>query len=383
MRVTMLLDRFPVVSETFISTAIGGLVRGGVDVRVLARRRPKRGEPVHEAVRKCGLVDRTTYLDVELPPDARGADGSVTLAAGDTDVLHAHFGPNALRFLFARAQADVPFVATFHGYDFGADPRVHGRDMYSVLWEVADVITHNSEHGRRALADLGCPPEKLRLLRMPVDVESLRFRPRELHDGERLRIVTVGRLVEKKGYEIALRALAECRNAVPPFTYEVVGDGPLAGRIAALARDLGLGAETTFHGARDDAFVRRLLGEAHVFLLASRTAANGDVEGAPVALAEAQACGLPVVSTTVGGIPEVVLDGRSGMLVPEGDASALAAALVWIVDHRASWGTMGTAGRAHVERTYDVTVTTRQLLAIYRDAIDAYSGGRRPEPAVG
>jgi colanic acid/amylovoran biosynthesis glycosyltransferase len=383
MHVTMLLDRFPVVSETFISTAMGGLVRSGVDVRVLARRRPPRGEPVHQAVRELGLVGRTTYVDAELPPDARGANGSVPLVAGCTDVLHAHFGPNALRFLFARAQADAPLVATFHGFDFGADPRLHGRDMYTALWEVADVVTHNSEHARRALAELGCPSEKLRLLRMPVDVASLPFRPRELRDGERLRIVTVGRLVEKKGHETALRALAECRDALPPFTYEVVGDGSLAGRIAALTRDLRLGGEVTFHGARDDAFVRRLLGEAHVFLLASRTAKNGDVEGAPVALAEAQACGLPVVSTTAGGITEVVLDGRSGVLVAEGDNSALAAALVWTVDHRASWPTMGAAGRAHVEQAFDVTVTTRQLLALYADAIEAHAGLRRPEPAVG
>ena len=380
MRVGLLLDRFPTTTETFISTAAIGLLEAGCEVSVLARRRPVRGEPKHSRDRR--LRRRTTYLDTELGLNVLWPVASVPLAPGLYDVQHAHFGSNAQRWLFAREQADAPLVVTFHGVDLSADPHVQGEDMYSALWRVVDSVTYHSEFARRSLKRLSCPPEKLRLLRMPVDVGTFPFRPREWDGRSRLRIVTVARLVEKKGHEVALRAMAERRGELPPLTYDVVGDGPLAGHIAGLVRRLGLEDVVTLHGARNDAYVRHVLDDAHVFLLPSRRAANGDQEGTPVSLMEAQACGLPVVSTRHAGIPEVVVDGRAGLLVPENDVTALAEALVRIVAERESWEAMGAAGRAYVEATFDVSVCTPQLLAIYEDAITAYAAERRPEPSV-
>jgi colanic acid/amylovoran biosynthesis glycosyltransferase len=383
MLVTLLLDRFPMASETFISTGMAGLLGAGCDVTVLARRRPPADEPVHAEVRELGLRERTTYLDEALAPDALTPRSSVPLAPGGADVLHAHFGPNAQRFLFARAQADAPLVVSFHGHDLGADPRIHGAGMYERLWQVADVVTHNCAHARAALEQLGCPAGKVRLLRMPVDVASFPFRARELRAGEPLRLVSVGRLVEKKGHATTLRALARRRAELTPFRLDVIGGGPLEQDLATLARGLGLEGVVTLHGALEGAAVRRLLDEAHVFVLASHTASSGDGEGAPVALAEALACGLPVVSTLHGGIPEVVLDGHSGLLAREADVDALGLALVRMADEHARWPELGAAGRAHVEATFDVGVCTQQLLAIYEDARAAYAAERPPEPAVG
>ena len=111
--------------------------------------------------------------------------------------------------------------------------------------------------------------------------------------------------------------------------------------------------------------MRRLLNEAHLFVLASMEAADGDQEGAPVALMEAHAAGLPVVSTRHAGIPEVVLDGQSGHLVPEGDPGSLATAIRQLVRGNEHWPALGTAGHAHVERTFDVVPCTEELLGVY------------------
>jgi colanic acid/amylovoran biosynthesis glycosyltransferase len=328
---------------------------------------------VHDEIVDSNLLEQTFYVQDALTADSLEPVPSIPLASGRHDVVHAHFGPNARRFLFAREQARAPLVVTFHGYDFSSEPAMHGASMYERLFEVADAVTFNCEHARLALERLGCPQEKLRPLRMPVEVETLPFRERQRRPGEPVRFLSVGRLVEKKGHEIALRALAAARPSLPDLRYDIVGGGPLADRLERLVRDLGLSEVVHLHGMQDSAFVRGLLADAHVFVLASATASNGDQEGTPVALMEAQACGLPVVSTLHSGIPEVVLDGRTGLLVPEGDPDALADALIRIAREPESWPRLGAAGRAHVETTFDMAKHAEQLLAVYRFTTDAFT----------
>ncbi len=376
MRVAFVLRRFPAVSETFVATQMLGLLGQGHEVAVFAQFRASADEPAHEQIAR-DLFERTVYVGNALPVDSLRPVPSIPLGGGRYDIVHAHFGPHARRFLFARTQSGAPFVVTFHGFDFSSEPAERGDSMYARLFEVADAVTFNCEHARLRLETLGCPPDKLCALRMAVDVETLPFRQRHQKQGEPLRILTVGRLVEKKGYEIALRALAVVRQSFPDLRYDIVGGGPLAGRLASLVENLGLGDIVRLHGMRDSTYVRRLLAESHLFLLASTTAANGDQEGTPVALMEAQACGLPVVSTLHSGIPEVVLDGQTGLLVPEADADALADAIIRIALEPRSWPRLGAAGHAHVKATFDVTTCTEQLLGVYRLAARAYTRSAR------
>jgi colanic acid/amylovoran/stewartan biosynthesis glycosyltransferase WcaL/AmsK/CpsK len=381
LRVAFLLERFPVLSETFVATQMRGLRHAGHEVDVVSQHRPRAGEPVHEEVAGSALLDRTHYVDAALTPDRLDAVPSVPLAPDRHDVLHAHFGPNARRFAFAKAQADAPFVVTFHGYDYSAQPRAHGAAMYDVLFETADVVTFNCEQARLALERLGCPPRKLARLRMPVVVDEFAFRARRLRPGEPVRVLTVGRLVEKKGHGVALQAIADVARDVP-VRYDIVGGGPLAERLETLVRELGLGGIVGLHGARDSAYVRALLDRAHLFVLASAEAADGDREGTPLALMEAQACGLPVVSTIHAGIPEVVLDGRTGLLVPENEPQALARAIRELIQDPGSWPALGECGRAHVRRVFDTAPCTTELLDVYARAASVCDGARvrRREP---
>jgi colanic acid/amylovoran biosynthesis glycosyltransferase len=369
-------------SETFVTTGISGLLDAGCDVSVIARRRPAE-QLVHAEQRALGRVVPTTYIDSELEPDECRPRASVPLEPGRHDVLHAHFGSNARHYLFARAQAAAPLVTTFHGYDFSADPRAHGPGMYDALFRTVDAITYNAEHARTALEALGCPPEKLHLARMPIEVSSFAFRERRWDGREPVRFVTVGRLVEKKGHELTLHALSAARDRLPACRYDVVGDGPKARDLERLVHVLGLEQVVRFHGAVDSTHVRALLERAHVFVLGSTTAADGDVEGTPISLMEAQACGLPVVSTRHGGIEEVVRDGRSGFLVEEGNGAALAGALLRIVGAHEAWPELGAAGRAHIEARYDVGVCAELMLDAYRAAVHRYAQRRARDPALG
>jgi colanic acid/amylovoran biosynthesis glycosyltransferase len=187
--------------------------------------------------------------------------------------------------------------------------------------------------------------------------------------------VTVARLVEKKGVAIAIQAVAiAARTARTLLHYDIIGDGPLRASLEDLTRTLGVADIVQFHGERDKAFVAETLDRAHIFVLASVTGKDGDQEGTPVSLLEAQASGLPVLSTFHSGIPEIVSDGRSGFLVKERDAAALAERIVWLVQRPESWAAMGHEGRALVERDHDQTRLTEQLEGIYRQAASRRAG---------
>jgi colanic acid/amylovoran biosynthesis glycosyltransferase len=200
---------------------------------------------------------------------------------------------------------------------------------------------------------------------MGVRIEEFPFRTCHLNRGEPVRVLTVGRLIEKKGLEYALRAMRLVIEREMNVCYEIIGDGPLKPTLERHIDELNLASIVTLWGARDIDFVRQRIADSHLFLLPSVTAADGDEEGVPVSLMEAQASGLPVLSTRHSGIPELVADGESGILVPERDAEALAAALVRLIENPEPWDRMGREGRKIVERRFNSTTLARDLVQLY------------------
>ncbi len=430
MRVAIFVGGFPLVSETFILRQITGLIDLGHEVDVFAAIRPEEGGPIHPEVHKYDLLSRTTYMDMPLetgywempiwpitgrtwiPGTTRSilnvkriaqampklahclgvaprlaiqvlnsheygyqASSLSTLYRLSAlcsrnqryDVLHAHFGPTGIAFRFARDLWNAPLIVTFHGYDFSSWPRTQEPGVYSRLFSSVDRVTVNSEYARACVEGLGCPHDKLRQLNYGVDVAEFRFRERRPNPDQPVRILSVGRLVEKKGFEQSIRAVARVLEKHPSIRYDIVGDGALRGTLTDLIHELGLEGTVKLHGARDGQYVRQLMDEAHMFVLTSVTAADGDQEGTPVSLMEAQASGLPVLSTQHSGIPEVVVDGQSGFLVPERDIAAIADRLLSLLEHPDAWPEMGLKGRAHIEKYYDIRVLNRRLVSLYEE----------------
>lgn len=298
-------------------------------------------------------------------------DASSTIGAPPYDLIHAHFGPNGLRATRMRELGALKgkIVTTFYGFDVSRHMAVHGHSVYAPLFARGELFIGISDLMRRQLIDRGCPPDHTLHLRLGINLSRFRFRSSLLRNDEPVRILSVGRLVEKKGFETAIKAFALVANKHPSLQYRIVGSGPLRGRIERLIASLGLTERVQLLGDMSDEGVRACFDSSHIFLLASQKALDGDEEGLPQVLMEAQAVGLPVVSTLHSGIPEAVLDGKSAFLVHPGDVPALAERLALLVEHPECWTPMGSAGRAFVEANYDIEDTTDRLVGVYQQLL--------------
>jgi glycosyltransferase involved in cell wall biosynthesis len=178
-------------------------------------------------------------------------------------------------------------------------------------------------------------------------------------------ILSVGRLVEKKGFPNLLDACALLMRRGRRFRCAIYGDGPLRGELAAQIERLGLGAVVTLEGERPQRDLIPVFQGADIFALASFVTEDGDRDGVPNVLAEAMACGLPVVSTAVAGIPELVQHGENGLLCPAQDVEALADALCRLLDHEDERRAMGAAARRTVVEHFDLQVAAARLAELF------------------
>lgn len=288
------------------------------------------------------------------------------LAGAKVSVVHAHYGPTACEVLETCARLELPLVTSFYGYDASMTGVLEEfADRYRALFtQGAAFLVEGSAMGRK-LQDLGCPPDKLQLQRIAIDPQRYPFRARGT-PGDTVTVLQCGRMVPKKGYDLALRALAEARRRDPRLHLRILGDGPERENLTALLRELGLEGAVTLLGRGPRALFLEELARADLYLQPSRVAPDGDSEGgAPTTLLEAQACGVPVLSSRHADIPEIVREGESALLVDEEDVPGLAEALVTLARSPEGWAGMGRAGRAHVEAHHDVRKLAPRLEALY------------------
>jgi colanic acid/amylovoran biosynthesis glycosyltransferase len=251
--------------------------------------------------------------------------------------------------------------------------------VYQELFRKADAIVANTHSLRRQVQKLGCPVEKFHRIVSPVNLRAFPYQKKVLDGEERIRLLTVARLVEKKGLLYSIRAAAKVMADRPRVEYNIVGEGPLRGTLQKEIERLGMHGRINLAGAKTQGEVSGFYRQSHVFILASVTASDGDSEGQGGVLQEAQACGLPVVATRHSGFPEGLREGESGFLVPERDVEALAERLSYLVNHPECWSSMGSAGRKFVEGRYDKHVVAQQLSNLYAQlSATKENGERRP-----
>ena len=310
-------------------------------------------------------VDRANILGLahRLPEIAR---------LGGIDLLHCHFGYRghlaaALRSL---GLIDAKIITTFHGFDMSAELNRKGRDFYNLLFRFGELFLPVSEMWARRLLELGCDPARIAVHHVGIDCSRNEFRARRLEPRSNapVRLISVGRLVEKKGHKYALQALARLRKERPDLSIklDIVGDGALLDDLKKEASDLQVEGIVTFHGGLSHSRTLTLLDEASIFVLPSVTAEDGDMEGIPVSLMEAMARGLVVISTFHSGIPELVENGVNGFLVPERDVAALADAIEQSVKNAPRWPDLLRAGRETVEAEFDRRKLGDRLIELYR-----------------
>ena len=284
------------------------------------------------------------------------------------DIIHCHFGSNGIIGVYLKGMGiNSRFITTFHGYDMSTFILNHGKDIYKNLFSKGDLFMPISEYGKEKLVKMGCEEGKIILHRMGINLDDFKFR--EGKPAEIIKILSVGRLVEKKGHEYAIKAIAKIISKHKNIIYQIAGDGALGDKLESLVSERGLDDCVKFLGIVKHDEVFKLYQEAHIVILPSVTADNSDQEGIPVVLMEAQAVGLPVISTFHSGIPEVVVDGQSGFLVPERNVDTLAEKLEYLIEHPEIWSEMGRAGRKFVGEYYDIKKLNQQLVKIYQNLI--------------
>ena len=301
---------------------------------------------------------------------ARRAALERRLRAAPPDVLHAQHAHVGWWALPAARSMGVPLVVSVRGIDLILlEKLAEGR--WGEFAESPCLLLARSGEMAERLRRGGAPPERVAVHPSGIPVDEIPFRERHPPDsGANPAIVSVGRLVPKKGMEDAIRAFAASAEAARlGAVLRIVGDGPLRGDLEALARRLEVAKRVSFLGRLCHSDAVAEMSRADVFLLASRAAGDGDREGVPNAVKEAAASGLPVVSTTHAGIPEAVRHGETGLLAPEGDADALTRALDEVLARPEQWAEMGRKGRALVEAKYDVRALARKLVERYQSIV--------------
>lgn len=406
MNVAIFVSRFPSISETFVLNHIIDLISRGHIVDIYAADRGSTaGLP--SDIKSLRLIDRTFYspstphnvalrwlkvmvillrhyllrprLAVRLCHPKRKCAGTSNLLFRATsvlhrpkyDIIHAHFGPNGAiaAELKSLGLLSGAVVTTFHGYDLTSYVASRNEAVYARLFRCGTRMLPVSDLWAARLIELGCAPEKATVHRMGIDLKKFTHRKRLLPTERELVLLSVARLVEKKGIEYAIRAVGMLRKKGVLVRYGIVGDGAMRKELQALVDELDLGASVSMIGALGSEEVAEQLNHADILLAPSVTALSGDKEGIPVVIMEALACGLPVIATEHSGIPEIVDDGRTGLLVPERNAEALANAVQHLARSRDLYESISMAGRTRVEEEYNNKLLGDKLLGIYESCI--------------
>ena len=374
LKVSLLAYLFPVYSETFVSELARGLIAAGCALNVHTLQPAARGAvaPTDVPVSRPGLP---AWLPASLAgPALIPARARMLRRAGRLDVVHCQFATialSALRHLRIGALRTRAFVVHLRGYDITTFVEERGPDIYAPVFARADLMIANCRHFRDRAVALGCPPEKIVVIGSPIDTSRFAApdEPRAAARGRATRLVAVGRLVEKKGFADAIDAVARLTEAGRNVTLEILGDGPLRADLERRIARAGLGGHVTLAGAVDPGHVLAALHRADIALAPSVRATTGD-EDAPVnTVKEALATELPVVATRHGGIPELVIPGENGALVPERDPAAMAHAIAEMMDNPLMRAELGRAGRRKVVEEFDHRRIVQATLEAYHLAV--------------
>ena len=361
MKVGFFLLKFPLSSETFVLNQITAFIDMGFEVEIVALQKGDT-QNTHAAWTKYNLAARTRWLQDEpagkvaklrhrasqtlrgihrkntwqaLNLKRYGAESRNLILSAicgkvatpfHADVFIAHFGPAGVTAAKLRELGVIrgKIATIFHGIDISSREVLnHYTPEYQQLFRRGDLMLPISDLWAGRLQKMGCPREKIAVSRMGVDMT--RFSPRPVKPpATPLEIISVARLTEKKGLHVAIEACRQLKEQGVAFRYRILGIGPWERRLRTLIEQYQLEDVVEMPGFKPSHEVKAMLDDADVFLLPSVTGADGDMEGIPVALMEAMAVGIPVVSTLHSGIPELVEADKSGWLVPENDARALA-----------------------------------------------------------
>ena len=303
------------------------------------------------------------------------------LAPENASLLHAHFGVDAIAAWPIAKALKIPMLVTLHGYDITIDRQwwEAGHGGRSMRHYPSQLLKLALEPGVRFIAVSGAIRQQAisrgiaddKIWVSYIGIDPTKFAPRGLPIIERgRRVLFIGRLVEKKGCHYLIKAFSKVQQEIPDASLTIIGDGHLRSDLQQLARNLSVRAD--FRGAVSNDEVILQLQDSRVFCLPSVRAANGDSEGLPIVLLEAQASGVPVVTSAISGGAEGVCEGITGLRFNQRDVETLATQLIYLLTEDSVAASMALAGPCFIADKFDFFRCTERLENLY-DAMPSLS----------
>jgi glycosyltransferase involved in cell wall biosynthesis len=267
------------------------------------------------------------------------------------DLVFAEYGPTGAHMLNICSDLKIPLLVHFHGYDASQNDIIRNYEMqYKEVFLYASYIFVVSMQMQKQLVKLGCPSEKIVL--NTYGPSQLFFTVKPTYNTQQF--LSVGRFVDKKAPYLTILAFRKVVDAFPHAKLVMIGDGHLFGTCINIVHALDLAENVVFLGPKSPEEISEYMKSSLAFVQHSMTASNGDSEGTPIAILEAQAAALPVVSTIHAGIPEVVINNESGFLVQEGDVLGMAMNMIKFLNDPSLARKFGETGRNYVMKKFDL-----------------------------
>jgi colanic acid/amylovoran biosynthesis glycosyltransferase len=355
LKILFVVGHFPSRSQIFILNIITGLIDKGHDVSIFAFHKDVKNKNVHPNIKKYQLLDRVIYekLPAQLP---------------DCDIVFCQFGyvgqkiaeMKQLRTWLKQRKMVVCFRGADITKQIQADPV-----LYKRMFKKVDLVLPVCDYFRKKLIALGCDPAKIVVHHSAIDCSQFLFNVKQKKENETVHLISVCRLVKKKGIDFAIKAIAQVVQKHPNIQFVIVGDGPERSYLELLIRQLKLKDKIFIYGWASHKEVVSFLKQSHIFLLPSRTGRDGNEEGIANALKEAMAMGLISIGTWHAGTPELIKDGISGFLVPEKNVLQLVQTIEHVIESPEKWESIAIAARKKVEDEFEIKKSIEELEKLF------------------
>lgn len=397
---------FPSLSETFILNQITGLIEMGHEVDIFSVSRSDEKKR-HASIDKFHLMSRVTYFP-KIPKnklfrfikgkflfiryffrDPKKLLRSVNIFKRDKDflslkilyyiipflgkrydIIHSHFGNiGIIGSYLKKGLVRGKLVTVFHGYDLSEFLDLYGTKIYNSLFRYCDLCLPISEYWKEKLLDLGCDRKKIKVHRMGIEPSKISSAT-IIKKKRKIKLLTIGRLVEKKGHKYSIEAVSDLINEKIDLDYTIAGGGPLLESLKKQVSILKKENKIKFAGECSKEEVKELYKKSDIFILHSITPPSGDKEGIPVVLMEAMAAGLPVISTLHSGIPELVINKKNGFLVEEKNVNSIKERIEYLAKNRKECERMGNNGIELVRDEYNINKQNKKLEKIFTELMN-------------
>lgn len=353
LKILVVETNFPPISSTAVLNQITGLIKEGHQVDIYAKKQGP-AKWAHADIKKYNLMNHT--LDA-LPKNL-----------DVYDIIYCMFGyrgKEIIETLKDSTLSHAKIITCFRGSDISKYVQKNSKNCYRNLFIKGDFFLPVCDFFKDKLIDLGCNPQKIIVHHSAIDCVFFPYKKRALIPDKPIRLVSVSRLIKKKGLEYTIKAVAKLIKKYPHLEYTIAGFGELHDQLKQLIDNLGAQNNIKLVGHLSQEKVVALLNKSDIFILPSLTDKKGNQEGIPNSLKEAMAMGLPVISTYHAGIPELIKDGITGFLVPEKNSDALIAKIEYLINNPQIWPSLCQSARKTIETEYEKDALNKKLITLF------------------